>query len=77
MAKSVYEMVTERIINQLEQGVIPWQKPWTGIRSGAYNRVSKKSYSLLILRPLKNVGFLEIKRRLASENEFASFQAAC
>ena len=47
MAKSVYEMVTERIINQLEQGVIPWEKPWTGIRSGAYNRVSKKSYSLL------------------------------
>lgn len=47
MAKSVYEMVTERIIEQLEKGVIPWQKPWTGIRSGAYNRVSKKSYSLL------------------------------
>ena len=47
MAKSVYEMVTERIISQLEQGVIPWQKPWTGIRSGAYNRISKKSYSLL------------------------------
>ena len=47
MAKSVYEMVTERIIEQLENNVIPWQKPWTGIRSGAYNRVSKKSYSLL------------------------------
>ena len=31
----------------------------------------------LILRPLKNVGFLEIKRLLASENEFSSFQAAC
>lgn len=47
MAKSVYEMVTERIINQLENGVIPWEKPWTGIKSGAYNRISKKSYSLL------------------------------
>ena len=47
MSKSVYEMVTERIIDQLEQGVIPWQKQWTGIRSGAYNRVSKKPYSLL------------------------------
>lgn len=47
MAGSVYEMVTERIIDQLENGVIPWQKPWTGIRSGAYNRVSKKPYSLL------------------------------
>lgn len=47
MAGSVYEMVTERIIDQLENGVVPWQKPWTGIRSGAYNRVSKKPYSLL------------------------------
>ena len=47
MGKSVYEMVTDRIISQLEQGVIPWQKPWTGIRSGAYNRIIKKSYSLL------------------------------
>ena len=47
MGKSVYEMVTDRIIEQLENGVIPWQKPWTGIRSGAYNRISKKSYSLL------------------------------
>lgn len=40
-------MVTDRIISQLEQGVIPWQKPWTGIRSGAYNRITKKPYSLL------------------------------
>lgn len=47
MGKSVYEMVTDRIIDQLEQGIIPWEKPWRGIRSGAYNRISKKSYSLL------------------------------
>ena len=47
MSKSVYEMVTDRIVKQLENGIIPWEKPWTGVRSGAYNRVSKKSYSLL------------------------------
>lgn len=47
MSKSVYEMVTDRIIKQLESGIIPWEKPWSGVRSGAYNRVSKKSYSLL------------------------------
>ena len=56
MAKSVYEMVTDRIISQLEQGVIPWEKPWTGIRSGAYNRISKKSYSLLNQMLLKHKG---------------------
>lgn len=43
---NVYEMVTERIIKQLEQGTIPWQKPWTGVRSGAFNRISKRPYSL-------------------------------
>lgn len=47
MEKSVYEMITDRIIAQLEEGIIPWQKPWTGVMSGAYNRISKKPYSLL------------------------------
>lgn len=56
MAKSVYEMVTERIINQLEQGIIPWEKPWTGIRSGAFNRISKKPYSLLNQMLLQHKG---------------------
>ncbi len=56
MEKSVYELVTDRIIEQLEQGVIPWQKPWTGVRSGAYNRISKKSYSLLNQMLLQHKG---------------------
>ena len=34
MSKNVYEMVTDRIIEQLENGVIPWEKPWTGVRDG-------------------------------------------
>ena len=48
--KSVYEMVTDRIIAQLDQGVIPWQRPWrfTGnLKNLAYNRITKKPYSLL------------------------------
>lgn len=56
MSKSVYEMVTERIISELEKGVIPWQKPWTGVADGAYNRISKKSYSLLNQMILKHTG---------------------
>lgn len=44
---NMYEIVTERIISQMEQGVVPWHKSWTDVRSGAYNRVSRKSYSLL------------------------------
>lgn len=53
---NVYQMVTDRIISELEKGVIPWEKPWTGIRSGAFNRVSKKPYSLLNQMILKHVG---------------------
>lgn len=57
MAKTnVYEMVTERIIAELEKGVIPWEKPWTGVKSGAYNRVSKIPYSLLNQMLLKHTG---------------------
>lgn len=48
MAKAnVYGMVTNRIIAELEKGNIPWEKPWTGVRSGAYNRITKRPYSLL------------------------------
>lgn len=56
MSKNVYEMVTDRIIEQLENGVIPWEKPWTGVKDGAYNRVSKKSYSILNQMLLKHKG---------------------
>ena len=34
MAKfDIYEAVTERITQQLQQGVIPWKKPWTGTQT--------------------------------------------
>lgn len=66
MSKSVYEMVTDRIINQLEQGVIPWRKPWTGVRSGAFNRISKKPYSLL------NQIRLPLFEQFTSANEYYS-----
>lgn len=48
MAKfDIYEAVTGRIIDQLKQGVIPWQKPWTGTHDGAVSGATGKPYSLL------------------------------
>lgn len=44
---NVYQMVTDRIIAELEKGIIPWKKPWTGSNKGAFNRISKKPYSLM------------------------------
>lgn len=40
--KSVYEIVTDRIIEQLENGVVPWRRPW--INGGAVNWKSQKPY---------------------------------
>lgn len=56
MKKDIYEMVTDRIIEQLENGVIAWQKPWTGVHDGAYNRISNKPYSLLNQMLLSKTG---------------------
>lgn len=39
----VYEMVTEQLVKLLEQGLIPWRKPW--VSAGVpRNAVSKRSY---------------------------------
>jgi antirestriction protein ArdC len=39
---SVYEIVTQRIIEQLEAGVAPWKKPWTS--KAPANLCSTKEY---------------------------------
>jgi len=39
----VYSIVSERIIEKLEAGTIPWHKPWRSI-GAPQNLVSKKSY---------------------------------
>lgn len=39
----VYEMVTNRIIELLEKGVIPWQKPWAEV-GVPMNLISKRAY---------------------------------
>lgn len=45
----IYTEITNRIIAELENGRIPWQKPWTGMggRSGAWSRSTGKAYSLI------------------------------
>jgi antirestriction protein ArdC len=39
----VYQIITERIIEKLESGTVPWHKPWRSI-SAPQNLVSKKHY---------------------------------
>ena len=43
----IYATITERIIDALEAGVIPWHKPWTGGNCGCISYSTGKPYSLL------------------------------
>lgn len=65
--KDIYQAITDRITAQLEQGVIPWHKPW--IVSGkacAISRSTGKPYSLLnqliLGKPGEYVTFAQIKQ---------------
>ena len=58
----LYAEITDRIIEQMEQGVIPWVKPWRA--SGkAVSRTTGKPYSLLnqmlLARPGEYLTFKE------------------
>ena len=53
----IYQEVTDRIIQQLEQGIIPWHKPWkmsgvsikgaTDLRKLAFNRIDVHKFRCL------------------------------
>ena len=43
----IYAAVTDRIIAELESGIIPWNRPWTGVSEGAIRRSNGKPYSLI------------------------------
>jgi antirestriction protein ArdC len=41
----IYEMITDKIIEQLEKGTVPWRMPWNGYVKGfPQNFTSKKDY---------------------------------
>ena len=52
----VYSLVNARIIAELEQGVIPWHKPWASSTEAAHNRVTGRKYSLVNQLMLKHGG---------------------
>ena len=52
----VYEIITDRIIDKLEQGVIPWHQPWTDAGL-PHNLISKKPYRGINVLLLSSLGF--------------------
>jgi antirestriction protein ArdC len=66
---NVYEIVTEKIINLLEQGVVPWRRPWTSTGIPR-NLVSKRPYrgiNYFLLSASKYVSPLWLTIRQANE----------
>jgi antirestriction protein ArdC len=58
--------LTNKIINKLEQGIIPWRREWHGLLSGAYSRTTKRPYSfinqMLLSRKGEYLTFAEVKK---------------
>jgi len=56
MARDSYQLITDRIIAELEKGEIPWDKPWTGRANGPISHRSGEAYSLLNQMLLRKPG---------------------
>src|SRR6266481_885444 len=52
---NVYEIITDRIIKQLESGVAPWRKPWSA--KLPVNLISQKPYRGLNVLSLASQGY--------------------
>lgn len=64
--KDLYSEISARIIEQLEQGIIPWKKPWSGVSSGAISHATGRPYSLLnqmlLMQPGEYITFNQCKQ---------------
>lgn len=48
--QQIYQMVTDRILETMKQGIIPWHRPWTGVsleNGGAISYITRQPYSIL------------------------------
>jgi antirestriction protein ArdC len=52
----VYKIINDKIIEQLNKGTVPWQKPWTG-GGMPQNLISKKNYRGINMMLLAYEGF--------------------
>lgn len=59
--ETIYELVTNKIIDKLENGVVPWRKPW--VNGIAQNWVTEKPYrgvNTMLLEPGEYATFKQI-----------------
>ena len=41
------QIITDRIVAELDKGLVPWQRPWVGVVDGPVSHSTGKPYSLL------------------------------
>ena len=46
---SIYEIVTNKIISQLEKGIVPWRRPWVARKYNLFTKKSYKGINLLLI----------------------------
>jgi len=56
MSDKVYKIITDRIIEKMNEGSIPWQRPW-GVAGAAKNLISQKDYRGINTFLLGSAGF--------------------
>ena len=61
----IYQVVTDRIVTLLEQGVIPWKKPWTG---------GEQPMNLLTQKPYRGINTLLLNSLHFKQNYFLTFE---
>ena len=63
MSMSVYEIVTERIIEKLQAGRIPWVKPWNNVKwEGPHNAETGRGYTGINRLLLDDGGYMTFKQ---------------
>src|SRR6202047_680570 len=55
LTRSVYDIITARIVEELERGVVPWRRPWSA--KLPVNLISQKEYRGLNVLTLGSQGF--------------------
>ena len=57
MTNKVYKIITDKIIAQLDAGVVPWRKPWNTTAGAPANFISKKPYTGINPMLLHSAGY--------------------
>jgi antirestriction protein ArdC len=66
---NVYEIVTEKIVKLLEQGIVPWRRPWTstGLPRNLVSRKPYRGVNVFLLSASKYVSPFWLTMRQANE----------